>query len=249
MNFFVFTIFPNIIECYCQYGIVHQAIKKGLVYVEAVDLRKYADKGKVDDEAYGGFPGMVLKPEPIFRAYREVKEKHPDLYFVSLQPWGRVLKQEVFYELLKRRTIGILCGRYEGVDERVNVLVDEEISLGDYVLAGGELGALILIEGITRLIPGVLSEPKSLEEDSFRRWLGYPVYTRPAEVEGLKVPEVLLSGNHKVLELWKLWHSIERTYRKRPDLIPKDLTPLEESMLKAIESGLSFEEWLKAYNF
>ncbi|RMH79758.1 MAG: tRNA (guanosine(37)-N1)-methyltransferase TrmD [Acidobacteria bacterium] len=245
MKFFVLTIFPHIITCYASYGIVSQAIKKGLLELHTIDLREFALKGQVDDLAYGGHPGMVLKPEPIFEAYDHVVKTYGKPHTLIPQPWGKRLTQEDLDRLSKRESIAIICGRYEGIDERVNVLADEELSLGDFVLAGGELFTLVLLEGIARLLPGVLSEPESLKRDSFRRWLGSPVYTRPAEYRGMKVPEILLSGNHRLIELWNLWHSIERSLRLRPDLVPKDLTDLERSMVDAIMRGKSFEDWIR----
>jgi tRNA (guanine37-N1)-methyltransferase len=244
MKFFVLSLFPQVIEGYAQYGIVKQAIKRGLLELHTVDIRKFARKGEVDDTAYGGHPGMVLKPEPVFLAYEELVKEHGKPYTIIPQPWGKTLKQEDLDRLSQKESIAVICGRYEGLDERVSLLADEELSLGDFVLAGGELFALVLLEGIARLLPGVLSEPESIKKDSFRRWLGAPVYTRPADFRGMKVPEPLLSGNHKLIELWELWHSIERTLKYRPDLVPEDLTPLEEDMLGAIKEGKSFENWI-----
>ena len=246
VSFFVLTIFPKIIECYAEYGIVKQAIKKGKVKVHSIDLRNFAKKGQVDDVPYGGLPGMVLKPEPIFEAYDYVVEKFGKPYVLITEPWGRIINQDYVKELSKKEKIMIICGRYEGVDERVKTIVDEEISLGNFILSGGELVALAVIDAVSRVIPGVLSEPKSLMEDSFSgRWLGYPVYTRPREYRGMKVPEELLSGNHKVIELWKLWHRIENTLKKRPEEVPKDLTDIERDILISILSGMSFKDWLK----
>ncbi|EDP76219.1 tRNA (guanosine(37)-N1)-methyltransferase TrmD [Hydrogenivirga sp. 128-5-R1-1] len=247
MEFYILTIFPDLIRCYTEFGIVRQAIKKGKVKVEAVDIRKFAPKGQVDDTAYGGFPGMVLKPEPIFSAYESLLEKNRKPYVLITEPWGRRIDQRFVEELTQKERVAIICGRYEGVDERVKSIVDEEVSIGDVVLSGGELVALTLVDAVSRLLPGVLSEPMSIEEDSFRnRWIGYPVYTRPREFREMKVPEVLLSGNHRLIELWKLWHRIENTLRKRPDLIPEELTPEEEDILESIRRGMSFEEWLES---
>ncbi len=245
MKIFVLTIFPQIVECYCQYGIVSQAIKKGVLEVHAVDLRRFAPKRKVDDYAFGGMPGMVLKPEPVFKAYEYVVERHGKPYTLCPEPWGRRINQEDFKRWKEKENLLIVCGRYEGVDERVKSIVDEEISLGDFVLSGGELVALTVIDGVARLLPDVLSEPESLLSDSFNRWLGYPVYTRPREYRGVKVPQVLLSGDHGKIELWKLWHAIERTLKNRPHMIPPDLTPLEEEIIKALREGMGFEEWIK----
>ncbi len=250
MKFFIFTIFPQIIECYCEFGIVKQAIKKGRLSVEAIDLRKYADKGMVDDVPYGGVPGMVLKPEPIYSAYEDIVSKGSIPYTLITEPWGRKIDQPFLEELSKKEEVLIICGRYEGVDERVKEIVDEEISLGDFILSGGEIIALAVIDGVARLLPDVLGDEKSLEEDSFKgRWLGYPVYTRPREFKGMKVPEVLMSGNHKLIDLWLLWKRIEQTYKKRRDLIPTDLTPLEREIIENIREGKDFEDWIKCKKF
>ncbi|MFN3813335.1 MAG: tRNA (guanosine(37)-N1)-methyltransferase TrmD [Aquificaceae bacterium] len=245
MHFLILTVFPQVIKEYCNYGIVKQARKKELMDILPIDLRNYAHRGKVDDEAYGGLPGMVLKPEPIFRAYEHIANRYGKPYTIIPQPWGKRIDQETFHRLKNKENILIVCGRYEGIDERVSALADEELSLGDFVLSGGELLALVLVDGIARLLPGAVGEPESLRADSFGRWLGYPVYTRPKEFGGLKVPDVLLSGNHRFIELWKLWHSIERTIVYRPDLIPKDLTPLEKEIVDSIRNGSKFEDWIK----
>lgn len=245
MKFFLFTIFPKLVECYADYGIVKQAIKKEALELRIIDLRDFAHKRQVDDTAYGGHPGMVIKPEPIFRAYEYVVENFGKPYTIIPQPWGKRLTQKDIDRLSHMESIAVICGRYEGLDERVSTLADEELSLGDFILAGGELFALVLLEGIARLLPGVLSEPESIKRDSFRRWLGAPVYTRPADFRGMKVPEVLLSGNHQLIRLWELWYSIERTLKLRPDLIPKNISPLESSILSAIIEGKEFEEWLE----
>ncbi len=249
MKFFVLTIFPQVINCYAEYGIVKQAIKKGSLELYTVDIRRYAHKGQVDDTAYGGHPGMVIKPEPVFFAYEELVKLHGRPHTIIPQPWGKRIDQMDLDRLSKLESIAVICGRYEGLDERISTLADEELSLGDFVLAGGELFALVLLEGIARLLPGVLSEPESIKRDSFRRWLGSPVYTRPADFRGMKVPDVLLSGNHQLIRLWELWHSIERTLRLRPDLVPKDLTELESSILTAIKEGLTFEGWLERVGY
>ncbi len=245
MKIFVLTIFPQIVNCYCQYGIVNQAIKKGVLEVHAMDLRRFAHKRKVDDYAFGGVPGMVIKPEPVFEAYEHVVKNYGKPYTLCPEPWGMRISHEDFIRWRDKEHLLIVCGRYEGVDERVKAIVDEEVSLGDFILSGGELVALTVIDGIARLLPNVLSEPESLLSDSFNRWLGYPVYTRPREYRGMKVPQALLSGDHGKIKLWKLWHAIRRTLKNRPDMIPHELTPLEKQIIQAIEEGIEFEEWVK----
>ncbi len=244
----VISIFPQIVKSYCQYGIVKQAINKGSINLEVIDLRAFALKGQVDDTAYGGLPGMVIKPEPVFKAYDYVVQQYGKPYVICPEPWGKQLTQNDLVRLKEKENLLILCGRYEGFDERIKTIVDEEISLGDFILSGGELLALAIIDGISRLLPGVLSEPESLKADSFNRWLGYPVYTKPREFRGMKVPDTLLSGDHKKIKLWALWHSIERTLKRRPDLIPKDLTDLERKILEEIKKGSKFEYWIKNVN-
>ena len=249
LRFFIATIFPDLIRCYTSYGVVSKAVKKGLVEVVPLNLREFADNPRVvDDEPYGGFPGMVLKPEPIFRAYDHVVENFGKPYVVITEPWGERITQKTFEELKEKRNVFVICGRYEGVDERVKTIVDKELSLGDFILSGGELAALVLVDGTVRLLEGVLSEPQSLEEDSFsNRWLGYPVYTRPPEYRGLRVPDILRSGNHKLIELWKLYKKVEQTFRKRPDLVPPEnkLSDLEKLVLTYVKKGKTFEEFLK----
>ncbi len=241
------SIFPQIIKYYCDYGIVKQAINKGALKVDVFNLRDFAIKGQVDDTVYGGLPGMVLKPEPIFEAYSHIEQKYGKPYVICPEPWGKRLDQKDFERWKQRKHILVICGRYEGIDERVKVLVDEEVSLGDFVLSGGEVAALAIIDGISRLLPDVLSEPESLKADSFFRWLGYPVYTKPREFKGMQVPDILVSGDHRKIKLWALWHSIERTLRKRPDLVPKDLTDLEIKIIQAIKEGVKFEDWIKKH--
>ncbi|MEN3027798.1 MAG: tRNA (guanosine(37)-N1)-methyltransferase TrmD, partial [Aquificaceae bacterium] len=230
MKFFVLTLFPQLVECYAQYGIVRQAIRKGLLELKAVDIRSFASKGQVDDTAYGGHPGMVIKPEPVFLAYEYLLKNFGKPHTIIPQPWGRKLTQKDLDRLSGLDRIAVICGRYEGLDERVSTLADEELSLGDFVLAGGELLALVLLEGISRLIPGVLSEPESIKRDSFPEMARLThLYHRPAEFRGMRVRRFSL-GNHQLVSLWELWHSIERTLKLRPELVPEALTPLESSM-------------------
>lgn len=249
MKFFVFTIFPHFFDCFKETGIVSRGIEKGLVSVEAINLRDYTkDKHKtVDDVVYGGGPGMLLKPEPIFEAYDDLKRKGHNPYVLITEPWGRRFDQKFAKELSEKEEVLIICGRYEGVDERVKTIVDEEVSIGDFILSGGEPAALVIMDSVIRLVPGVVGDEDSLRADSFSDGLlGYPNYTRPAEYRGMKVPEILRSGDHKKIALWRRWKQIEYTYRKRPELLKEDkLTDLDKKMLKFIEKGRKFEEFLK----
>jgi tRNA (guanine37-N1)-methyltransferase len=217
----VFTIFPGIFESPLRESLLGRAIAEGLVDVRVHDLRRWStDRHRsVDDEAYGGGPGMVIKPEPLFDA---VESLDPDRGRVLLlSPAGRRLEQALVRELAEEEHLTLLCGRYEGVDERVvEGLPAEEVSIGDYVLSGGELPALVLIEAVTRLIPGVIGREESHRRDSFAEpgLLDHPHYTRPPEFRGMRVPEVLLSGNHAEIERWRREAAVEKTRRNRPEL-------------------------------
>ncbi|SNZ11620.1 tRNA (guanine37-N1)-methyltransferase [Persephonella hydrogeniphila] len=250
-KFHILTIFPEFFEGFKNTGIVSKAVKSGLVDINAVNLRDYAtDKHRtVDDVVYGGGPGMLLKPEPIFRAYETIsKEKKP--YVLITEPWGRKFDQEFAYELSKKDEIIIICGRYEGVDERVKSIVDEEVSIGDFVLSGGEPAALVIMDAVIRLIPGVVGDKDSLRVDSFSDGLlGYPNYTRPPVYRGMEVPKVLRSGNHKLIGIWRRWKQIENTYKKRPDLLDKvNLSEKDKIILQNIKAGVDFEDFIKKYN-
>jgi len=217
----VFTIFPGILEAPVRESLLGRAIAEGLLDVRIHDLRTWSsDRHRsVDDEAYGGGPGMVLKPEPIFAA---VESLDPDRGRVLLlSPAGRRLEQSFVRELAQEEHLTLLCGRYEGVDERVvEGLPAEEVSIGDYVLAGGEVPALVVIEAVTRLLPGVIGKEESHERDSFAEpdVLDHPHYTRPAEFRGMSVPEVLRSGDHGAVERWRREAARQKTVRNRPDL-------------------------------
>jgi tRNA (guanine37-N1)-methyltransferase len=217
----VFTIFPAILEAPLRESLLGRAIDQRLLDVRVHDLREWAEERHrtVDDEAYGGGPGMVMKPEPFFAA---VESLDPDRGRVLLlSPAGRKLDQALVRELASEEHLTLLCGRYEGVDERVGEgLPAEEVSIGDYVLAGGEVPALVLIEAVTRLVPRVIGKEASHERDSFAEpgLLDHPHYTRPAEFRGMAVPEVLLSGHHGAVERWRREAAREKMRRNRPDL-------------------------------
>lgn len=217
----MFTIFPGIFEGPVRESLLGRAIGEGLLEVRVHDLREWSEDRHrmVDDTAYGGGPGMVMKPEPFFAA---VESLDPDRGRVLLlSPGGRRLDQAFVRELAGEEHLTLLCGRYEGVDERVvGGLPAEEVSIGDYVLAGGEVPALVVIEAVTRLVPGVIGKEESHERDSFAEpgLLDHPQYTRPAEFRGMAVPDVLLSGDHGAIDRWRHEAAREKTRRNRPDL-------------------------------
>jgi tRNA (guanine37-N1)-methyltransferase len=219
----VFTIFPSIFGSPLRESLLGRAIDEGLLDVRVHDLREWSEDRHrvVDDAPFGGGPGMVMKPEPFFAA---VESLDPDRGRVLLlSPAGRRLDQAFVRELAREEHLTLLCGRYEGVDERViEDLPAEEVSIGDYVLAGGEVPALVVIEAVTRLVPGVIGKEESHERDSFADpgLLDHPQYTRPAEFRGKAVPEVLLSGDHGAVERWRRDAALEKTRRNRPDLAP-----------------------------
>lgn len=221
MRIDVFTIFPGILESPLRGSLLGRAVARGLVDVRVHDLRDWsADRHRsVDDEAYGGGPGMVMRPEPVFAA---VESLDPDRGRVLLlSPGGRRLDQALVRELAAEEHLILVCGRYEGVDERVVVgLPAEEVSIGDYVLSGGELPALVVIDAVTRLIPGVVGKEESVRRDSFDdpTMLDHPHFTRPPEFRGMRVPDVLRSGDHAEIECWRREAALEKTRRNRPDL-------------------------------
>ena len=228
MKYDIITIFPEIFHAYLSESILKRALQKGLIEVKVHNLRDYTkDKHRtVDDSPYGGGAGMVMKPEPFFTA---VETLYPDVTkrrVIMLSPAGKKFDQDKAMELSKeRRRILFLCGRYEAIDERVKkALVDDEVSIGDYILTGGELPALVIIDAVTRLIPGVLGDEHSAETESFS-WgiLDYPHYTRPPVFRDLVVPEVLLSGNHKDILRWRRKEALRRTLERRPDLLEKSI--------------------------
>jgi tRNA (guanine37-N1)-methyltransferase len=220
----VVTIFPGIFESPLRESLLGRAIEGGLVDVRVHDLRDAAtDKHRqVDDESYGGGPGMVMKPEPVFAAVESLGAGERRTLLLS--PAGRRLDQALVRELAAEPWLVLICGRYEGVDERVvEGLPGEEISIGDYVVAGGEVPALVVLEAVSRLIPGVIGREESHQQDSFGHdgLLDHPHYTRPAEFRGMRVPETLLSGNHAEIERWRREAALEKTRRNRPDLLER----------------------------
>ena len=222
MRIDVLTIFPSIFDSPLRESLLGKAVAEGVLDVHVHDVRDHTtDKHRqVDDESYGGGPGMVMKPEPVFAAVEALGEG--DKRVLLLSPAGRRFDQALARELAAERWLVLICGRYEGVDERVvEGLPAEEVSLGDYVLSGGEVPALVVLEAATRLVPGVIGREESHERDSFgpEGLLDHPHYTRPAEFRGMRVPEVLLSGHHAEIERWRREAALEKTRRNRPDLL------------------------------
>lgn len=224
MEFHVITLFPEMLSA-LDAGLIGRARKRGLVTVRAYNLREYGlgNYRQVDDTPYGGGSGMVMRPEPVAAAIDAVMAEHPGLLRVLMTPQGELLDQPLVRELAGYRPgLMLIAGRYEGFDERVRSLVDREISIGDYVLSGGELAAMVVIEAVSRLVPGVLGNPESLAEESFGAggMLEYPQYTRPEEFRGMRVPEVLLGGDHAKIRAWRQSEARRRTERRRPRFIP-----------------------------
>ena len=224
MKFDIVTIFPRMVEAGLAEGIVSRGVERGMLDVGVHDLRAFTtDRHRsVDDVPYGGGPGMVMKPEPLVRAVGHIRETRGDPgAVVLLTPQGKPFTQAEAVRLSTRGHVVLLCGRYEGMDERVRELVGaEELSIGDYVLSGGEIPALAVIDAVSRLVPGVVGDQQSVDEDSFSQGLlDYPHYTRPVEFGGLKVPDVLLSGHHADVRRWRRKAAIERTLDRRPELL------------------------------
>lgn len=222
----VITIFPELVEAGLAAGVVGRARERGIVDLQVRNLRDYTDDRHrtVDDVPYGGGPGMVMKPEPIWRAVEAIaEERGPASAVVLVTPQGRLLTQALAAELSRLERLVVICGRYEGVDERVaEGLVTHEVSIGDYVLTGGELPALVLLDAVTRLVPGVVGDSESVEVESFTDGLlDHPHYTRPAVFRGRAVPDVLVSGHHAAIEKWRHAQRVARTAARRPDLMSK----------------------------
>jgi tRNA (guanine37-N1)-methyltransferase len=253
MQFEVFTLLPEVFPPYLESSILNRARQKRLIDVRVHNIRDYTrDKHHTtDDTPYGGGGGMVMKPEPVFEAIETVlglaaplSDPAPasNIPIILLTPQGRVFNQRIAEELSSHARIALLCGRYEGVDERIREhLVTDEISIGDYVLTGGELPALMIIDAISRLLPGVLGDPTGAEDDSHSMGLlEYPHYTKPPEFRGWKVPDVLASGNHAKINKWRREQALTRTYNKRPDMLEKaDLSKSDLKFLEQLKSKIN----------
>lgn len=242
MQFDVFTLFPEVFEPYIQTSILMRARQRGLVEIRVHNTRDWTtDKHHItDDDPYGGGGGMVMKPEPIFTAVEGVLGSPPVCPVILLTPQGRSFNQKVAQELVQFPHLALISGRYEGVDERVRQhLVNDEISIGDFVLTGGELPALVVIDAVTRLLPGALGDPEGAQDDSHASGLlEYPHYTRPPEYRGWRVPEILLSGDHAAIDRWRREQALLRTWQRRPDLLESAaLTEAEREYIKKLEQN------------
>ena len=221
MKIDILTLFPNMFEGFLTESIIKRAIDSKKVEINLINFRDYTPlkNGQVDDTIYGGGAGMLIRCEPIFESIDKIKTK--DSYIIMLTPSGKTFNQKKAIDLSKKNHLIFICGHYEGFDERITTLVDEEISIGDFVLTGGEVPAMCMVDAITRLLPGVINN-KSLESESFNdNLLDFPMYTKPSVYRGLKVPEVLLNGNHKEIENWRKENQKKKTMEKRPDLMEK----------------------------
>ena len=240
IRFDVLSIFPEMFSSPLNFSLLKKAQDKGLINICLHDIRNWAsDKHRMTDDApFGGGCGMVMKVEPVERALAEIKNKVGESQVILMTPQGETFNHKIATELASERQIIIICGRYEGVDERIRTyLVDREISIGDFILTGGELSALVLIDAVSRLIPGVLGNADSPAGESFSNGLlEYPQYTRPANYKNWSVPEVLMSGNHAEIERWRRRESLKRTSKRRPDLLKKiELSAEDKKILEQIE--------------
>jgi len=240
MRFDILSIFPEMFAPLINYGIVGRAVRGGLIEINLVNIRDFGEGPHLmtDDRPFGGGDGMVMKPEPIFRALESIPRVKGDRKVILLTPQGQLFDQAIARRLTKLKQIVLVCGRYEGVDERVrSTYVDMELSIGDYILTGGELPAMIIVEVVSRLVPGVLGGVRSNLEESFEDYLlEYPQYTRPRVFQGEAVPSVLLSGDHGRIQLWRRSQSIKRTLERRPDLLEKThLSEMDKSILEELK--------------
>ena len=241
MIFDILTLFPEMFDSFLAASILGRAISQGKIQVRCHNIRDFAPgKHRVtDDTPYGGGSGMVMKPEPLVRSVAAIQELGPRARVILLSPQGQPLKQKAAWELARWPRLLLVCGRYEGVDERVRTLaVDEEISIGDYVLTGGEPAALVLVDAVARLLPGVLGDEQSPQDETFSSGLiEYPQYTRPREFMGERVPEILLSGDHRKIATWRRRQALERTLARRPDLLQDaKLTEEDRKVLARLRS-------------
>ncbi|SCL83252.1 tRNA (guanosine(37)-N1)-methyltransferase TrmD [Sporanaerobacter sp. PP17-6a] len=238
MKIDVLTLFPELFERFNDWSIIGRAAEKGIIQLNCINIRDFStDKHKrVDDYSFGGGPGMIMQVEPIYEAIESVRDGNSKVIYLS--PKGELYNQKIANSLSEEDHLILLCGHYEGIDNRiVENYIDMEISIGDYVLTGGEIPAMVVIDSVTRLLPGALSSSESFEDEShFNGLLEYPQYTRPREFKELEVPEILLSGDHEKINKWRKYESLKITYKKRKDLLlKKELTEEEKNMLDEIK--------------
>lgn len=241
MQIDILTLFPDFFTSPLRQSIIKRALDQGLVKIEIINLRQFA-AGRhqvTDDRPYGGGPGMVLKIEPLVAAIRWERQRAPQVRVILLSPQGRRFTQQVAQELARLPHLLLICGHYEGFDDRIHYYIDEEISLGDFILTGGEIPALALLDAVVRLLPGVLGDEASAAQDSFSdNLLKGPQYTRPRVFEGHAVPEILLSGDHGRIAAWRRQEALRRTWERRPDLLEQaDLSPAERQFLETLAAA------------
>lgn len=240
MHIDILTLFPEFFVSPLSQSILKRAMVGGIIQVEFINLRDFAfDRHKItDDRPFGGGPGMVLKIEPLVAAIAWARQRRPDLRVILLSPQGRLFKQPQAVELATLENLMLVCGHYEGVDDRLQHFIDDEISLGDFILTGGEIPALAILDAVTRLLPGSLGDEDSAQEDSFKdNLLKGPQYTRPREFAGHRVPEILLSGDHQRIAQWRRQEALRRTWQRRPDLLPEAvLTAMDDKFLRLLEA-------------
>ena len=221
MKIDILTLFPGMFDGFLHESIIKRALERGQVEIQVHDTRAYSKDPhkKVDDYGYGGGQGMVLMPQPIFDAVEDLRTENSKVLLMT--PQGKTYNQEIAYDLTQEKHLIIICGHYEGFDERIRTLADMEISIGDYVLTGGELASMVITDSVVRLLDGVIAKDSHIYDSFHNHLLDYPVYTKPADFRGMKVPEVLLSGHHQKIEEWRLEEQMKRTKERRPDLLEK----------------------------
>ena len=221
MKIDILTLFPGMFDGFLHESIIKRALERGQVEIQVHDIRAYSKDPhkKVDDYGYGGGQGMVLMPQPIFDAVEDLRTENSKVLLMT--PQGKTYNQEIAYDLTQEKHLIMICGHYEGFDERIRTLADMEISIGDYVLTGGELASMVITDSVVRLLDGVIAKDSHIYDSFHNHLLDYPVYTKPADFRGMKVPEVLLSGHHKKIEEWRLEEQMKRTKERRPDLLEK----------------------------
>ena len=221
MKIDILTLFPGMFDGFLHESIIKRALERGQVEIQVHNIRAYSKDPhkKVDDYGYGGGQGMVLMPQPIFDAVEDLRTENSKVLLMT--PQGKTYNQEIAYDLTQEKHLIIICGHYEGFDERIRTLADMEISIGDYVLTGGELASMVITDSVVRLLDGVIAKDSHIYDSFHNHLLDYPVYTKPADFRGMKVPEVLLSGHHQKIEEWRLEEQMKRTKERRPDLLEK----------------------------